>query len=150
MHSSLQISYVQELQILNEKLQDQVTQLTEKDRQQDDKIENNAHFEDGQVFCGQSSNTWNNGVYVTPGRGGSWKFNTRSIPVVFQKSYPSPPLVYVALQVRYLVEVQFVPKLQVSLLNRDLFSPLSDVHLFWFWKMFIFMDFSGACFVLDC
>ena len=123
MFTNSQIAYSQELHVLNahlkanvtqlsvltgklrdvnKHLQGQLTQLEVHNKQQDEDIENNGHFEGGQVFCGQSSNTWNNVMYLTPSRGGSWLFNTRSIQVVFKKSYPSPPLVYVALQVGYL------------------------------------------------
>ena len=125
---SPQINYIHDLQLHTE-LQDnnmtslldkiitqgeEITQLKSENKQQQDKItelqttiKDNAHFETGTTECGSSDHDFTDGDVTIPtrynglGTSTNFTFHTVSIPVTFSKSYPGPPLVYVALQDAY-------------------------------------------------
>jgi len=74
-----------------------ISELENKNSQQDALIKENAHYENGTTWCGHSY-IWDDDVSVSTEARGTQTFHTRSIKVAFSKSYPRPPLVYVALQ----------------------------------------------------
>jgi len=72
-----------------------IKDLEAKTKQQDTTIKQQTHTETGTVYCG----SWTDGdVSLHTENGHAYTFRTHSVPVTFTHSYPTPPVVSVAVQ----------------------------------------------------